>query len=84
MNRRFFYLFFRLEGVEIAILTWRFSTFYKNPLRYFKKTPSELDVLVKIILVFQPRAKVLRFSRQSAFAPRKGEGGLLPYRVFHH
>ena len=75
MNRRFFYLFFRLEGVEIAILTWRFSTFYKNPLRYFKKTPSELDVLVKIILVFQPRAKVLRFSLQSVFVPQEGEGG---------
>jgi len=75
MNRRFFYLFFRLDGVVIAILTWRFSTFYKNPLKYFKKTPSKLDVLVKIILVFQLEAKALQFSQQSAFVPREGGGG---------
>jgi len=40
-----------------------------------KKTSSLLDVLVKIILVFQQVATALRFSQQSAFAHREGGGG---------
>lgn len=75
MNRRFFYLFFRLDGVVIAILTSSLSKFYENPLRYLKKTSSLLDVLVKIILVFQQVATALRFSQQSSSAHQEGGGG---------
>jgi len=34
MNRRFFYLFFRFDGVVIAILTSSLSKFYENPITY--------------------------------------------------